>query len=354
MVEGTHPAPSKAIGVICSAAMRARCFTPESEATLAELGTLSFLEMEEPSTWTVPPPFRLEAERATIDFASGKDALIIGPGSPRITARILASAPTVGFVGELEGDRFALRIDMEAATERSVVVVDTSHGSSYPVAEWALALSIIGLRNAGELFRRLIAGQVIERDWKKTQPGYFNGELSRKRMGILGCGYIGRHLISLLQPFHTTNLVYDPYAPRLLSDVLDFDFCGLDDLMARSDVIICTLPLTDRTKHLLGETEINLMKPGAVFVNVGRGSVVDMAALTRRLHKGDIIACLDVYDPEPIPHDAILRQMANVFLSPHIAGVTADAGPRFVNLVAEELARHFQNLSPRSQLVPRQ
>src|ERR1700730_224833 len=95
---------------------------------------------------------------------------------------------------------------------RGVRVVDTTHGSSLPVAEWALALMIIGLRNAGEQFRRLIRGDEFHRS--TDDAGYRLGELTGRSVGLIGLGHIGRRLIELLAPFRCTITVYDPYASK--------------------------------------------------------------------------------------------------------------------------------------------
>jgi phosphoglycerate dehydrogenase-like enzyme len=99
---------------------------------------------------------------------------------------VLDAAPRLRFVGELGGDRFAQRIDVDAAAARDVRAVDTSHAHSYPVAEWALALMMIGLRNAGRHFKAILRGNYhyLERD----DPAYRNGELTGKRVGLVGCG----------------------------------------------------------------------------------------------------------------------------------------------------------------------
>lgn len=289
-----------------------------------------------------------------MELLKGKEALVMGPGAPRVTERVLAAAPQLAFVGELEGDRFGHRIDLEAARARSVSVVDVTQGSSDPVAEWALGLVLIGLRNAGALFRRLIAGEVVEQDWKKSQVGYRTGELTGKRIGIVGAGFIGRRFIELLRPFRCEVLVHDPYAPRVLADALGFTFTSLDNLFSDCHAVVCTLPLTERTRGLIGAEQFGRMPPETVFVNVGRGAVVDTQALIERLGRGDVVACLDVLDQEPIPADSVLRGMENVFLSPHVAGVTAACGPRFVTLACEEMERFFAGHETKFDLVPRQ
>ena len=107
-------------------------------------------------------------------------------GSPYIDAEILDAAPRLRMIGELEGDRFANRIDVEAATARDIRVTDANNGSSLPVAEWALSLMIVGLRNAGEQFRRLIGGEEFRRS--REDYGYRDGELRGRRWASSGSG----------------------------------------------------------------------------------------------------------------------------------------------------------------------
>ena len=92
---------------------------------------------------------------------------------------------------------------------------------------------------------------------------------------------------------------------------------------------------------MLGQEQISLIKPGAVFVNVSRGAIIDSDALIERLELGDITACLDVFDPEPIPVGSRIRELPNVFLSPHIAGTTGRSRTRFFEEMVGELERHF-------------
>ena len=255
------------------------------------------------------------------------DALVVCHGAPRISAAIMAHAPRLRLIGELEGDRFAERIDLAAAWERGIRTVDTTNGSSYPVAEWALALIIIALRNAGEQFRRMI--EPIAHQRPTTDFGYLHGELWGKTVGLIGCGHIGRRLIAFLKPFQCPILVHDPYLGRELADALGFLSAPLERVMADADAVVCLAPLTPTTRRMLGRRELDLLRPGSVFVNVSRGAIVDPDALIERLRRGDIVAGLDVFDPEPIPADSPIKTLPNVFLSPHIAGVTASAYPRF-------------------------
>jgi phosphoglycerate dehydrogenase-like enzyme len=283
--------------------------------------------------------------------AGTAEAIIVCHGAPKIDAAVLEGAPRLRLAGELEGDRFAYRIDTEAAWARGVRTVDTTNGSSYPVSEWALALIIIALRNAGEQFRRMIEPVAYQRS--HTDFGYIHGELWSKRVGLIGCGHIGRRLIAFLKPFRCEVWVHDPYLDRQMADALDFTLTTLDNVMGGCDAVVCLAPLTPRTRRMIGRRELDLLRPGSVFVNVSRGAVVDPDALIARLQRGDIGAGLDVFDPEPVPADSPIKSLPNVFLSPHIAGVTAASRTRFFTLMVDELDRFFHGHETLYDLTPR-
>ncbi len=283
------------------------------------------------------------------------DGLVVCHGCPTIDAALLDRAPNLKIIGELEGDRFASRIDVEAAWARGVCTVDTTNGSSYPVAEWALALILIALRNAGAQFRRLIAGDVRPRP--PNDFGFIHGDLTGKRVGLIGCGHIGRRLIQFLRPFRTQVWVCDPYLAREMADAVGFLKTSLDNVMAQCDAIVCLAPHTPRTERMIGQRELDLIRPGAVFVNVSRGKVVDSDALVRRLKRGDIVAGLDVFDPDVGADNAYgdreILHLDNVFLTPHIAGVTEQSYPRFFELMVDELDRFFHGHETLFDLTPR-
>lgn len=293
-----------------------------------------------------------ETARRLGEALAETDALIVCHGAPTITEAVLTGAPHLRFIGELEGDRFASRIDLDAAWARGIRTVDTTNASSYPVSEWALALILVSMRNGGTHFRRIIAG---ETGMKRELFPTMRGELWGKRVGLIGCGHMGRRLISFLRPFQTEIFVYDPYLPRELPEALGFTQTSLENVLSGSDVVVCLAPHTPKTEKMLGVAEFALLRPGTVFVNVSRGKVVDSDALIARLRQGDICAGLDVFDPEPIPADSELLQLPNVFLSPHIGWYAGGAQTGFFGLMVDELERFFGghetyfDLTPRSQ-----
>ena len=284
----------------------------------------------------------------------GYDGLVVCHGCPTLDAAILDQAPGLRIVGELEGDRFASRIDIEAAWERGICTVDTTNGSSYPVSEWALALIMISLRNAGHHFRRILAGDLTPSP--RDEFGYIHGDLTGKRVGLIGCGHIGRRLIQFLKPFETEIWVYDPYLAKEMADVVGFLKTSLDNVLSHCDAIVCLAPHTPRTEGMIGQRELDLIPSGAVLVNVSRGKVIDSSALVARLKKGDIVAGLDVYDPDVYEEgaygDGEITRLDNVFLSPHIAGVTAQSYPRFFKLMVDEFDRFFHGHETLFDLTP--
>ena len=214
------------------------------------------------------------------------------------------------------------------------------------VAEWALGLILVSLRNAGSFFRKQIettsdSGSAEERIKIK--------DLFGKSVGLVGGGHIAQRLIGFLKPFECDICVHDPYLPKVVANVMNFTLTSLEVAM-QQDVVVVLVPITPKTRGMIGVKQLNLLKPGAVFVNVSRGAVVDTDALVKRLEVGDIVAGLDVFDPEPIPSESPFRDLANVILSPHIAGVTAEDGPRFLSLMIDELDRFFTGVETRYNL----
>lgn len=278
------------------------------------------------------------------------DALVVCHGAPYLDDELLAAAPNLRLIGELEGDRFAGRIDLDAAWARGIRTVDVTNGSSYPVAEWALGLILLSMRNAGALFRQIIAGNTNRNPELRAQ---MPGRLMGKRVGLIGCGHMGRLLRKLLRPFHVEVWVYDPYLPREMAEALGFVQTTLDNVLSQCHVVVCLVPLTPKTQGMIGQRELDLIAAGAVFINVSRGAVVDSAALIARLQRGDIIAGLDVFDPEPIPPDSPIIHLPNVFLSPHIGAHTGDPYRPFLALMVDEVERFFQGHETHFDLTPR-
>jgi len=347
--------PRPRVLVCCNSIVREGYLVGEGLERLERLAEWEWLPSEGESTrrdlWGGPSEDPADAERLRARIGDGFDALIVCHGAPMIDSSVLEAGPRLKLIGELEGDRFANRIDVPAAIERGVRVVDTTHGSSLPVAEWALALMLIGLRNAGAYFRALTAGEEFRRSYE--DPGFRLGELTGRSVGLIGLGHIGRRLIELLDSFRCQIVVHDPYVPKEVALAMHVSLASLEAVLSESEVVVCTAPLTPRTRGMLGAAQLALLPPDAVFVNVSRGAIVDSEALIARARVGDIRVSLDVFEPEPIPVGSPIRDLPNVFLSPHIAGVTAACRPRFFSFMVDELERFFAGHDTLYDITPR-
>ncbi len=290
-----------------------------------------------------------EAANRLTDQVGDYDGMIVCHGAPQLSPAILDHAKNLKIIGELEGDRFAARIDLNACWERDIRTVDTTNASSYPVAEWALGLILISLRNIGTQFRRMISGERQE-----TNLSPYQGVLRGKRVGLIGCGNMGRRLMSYLRPFNVDIWVHDPYLPREMADALDFLQTSMENILTRCDVIVCLAPLTPATRGMIGKKEIEMISPGAAFVNVSRGAIVDSDALIARLRKGDITAGLEVWDPEPVPEDSEIRHLHNAFVTPHSSARRPEGEVNeFFQMMVEEFDRFFHGHQTKYDLTPR-
>jgi len=350
---GAPTSGSRLVGLACSEDVRLRYVDDTDLARLAAVADFSYRAFAVDSEPGGRARRDAQAEAELAEFAASLDVLVVCHGAPFVGETVLSRASRLTLLGELDGDRFAHRLDVEAAHAHGVRVVDTSQGSSWPTAEWALGLALVGLRNAGAFFRLMIAHEQTYFPYElRHGPGYDGAELARKRVGLIGFGHVGRRLIELLAPFEVEATVFDPFVPRELAEPYRVVFASLERVL-ESDVVFVLVPLTSRTEGMLGAAELDRLRPGAVLVNVSRGRVIEASALAARLARGDVVACLDVFDPEPVPLDAPLLDLPNVFLTPHLAGVTEESRRRFFRLMVDECLRHFEGFEPWSELTAR-
>lgn len=280
-------------------------------------------------------------EDALIGALQGCAGLIrLGGRTPEVSRRVLEACPELRIVG-LRSDRFGSGIDFEAAEERGVVMVDAdNYASAHPVAEWDLALILLCLRNAGAVYRQMITG--TETWATAANEEFINGELTGRRVGLVGCGHVGQRLIELLAPFRVELLVCDPYLAEDAVSALGIRRGTMDEVLVHADILVLQTPLTPKTQGMIGERELDLFGKGKILINCSRGKVIDQEALIRRLQAGELIAGLDVFDPEPLPADSPLRSLPNAFITPHIAWYAPNVFHRYFRYTAEDFIRFFR------------
>ena len=279
-------------------------------------------------------------EAGLIDDLEGCAGLIAQGGRlPPLTATVFRACSGLRIVG-VRGDRFGTGVDLPAAHEQGVRVIDTDNISSAPpVAEWDLAMMLVCLRNAGAVYRQMMAGTET---WAVAgNEGFVHGELTGKRVGLVGCGHVGQRLIELLGPFRVDLLVSDPYLEEEVAGRLQILRGRLEEVLDHAEILVVQVPHTPKTEGLIGAAELERLGDGRILVNCSRGKVIDQQALIARLQTGRLLAGLDVFDPEPLPADSVLRRLPNVFCTPHIAWYAPHVFHRYFGSLVDEFVRFF-------------
>jgi len=257
----------------------------------------------------------------------GYEGLIVRSRT-KVTADLLKTASALKVVGRAGVG--VDNIDLAAAREKGVAVVNTPVSTSVAVAELTFGLLLSLLRNIPHADQTMKQGQWI----KKELEG---AELSGKVLGILGVGNIGAQVARRAAAFDMRVLGYDPLLDEKTIQSRGAEPVSLSDLYAQADVITLHLPLLSETRAMLGKEAFRKMKYGVYLVCAARGGVIDQDALLTALNSGQVAgAALDVFEKEP-PGASALVAHPNVVATPHIGAQTAEAQTRAAMDVAEEV-----------------
>ncbi|WP_280293675.1 phosphoglycerate dehydrogenase [Nocardia abscessus] len=221
-------------------------------------------------------------------------------------------------------------VDVPAATERGVMVVNAPTSNIHTAAEHAVTLLLAAARQVPAADATL-----RERTWQRSK---FNGvEIFGKTVGVVGLGRIGQLFAARLAAFETKIVAYDPYVSPARAAQLGIELLTLDELLERADLISIHLPKTPETKGLIGKEAIAKTKPGVIIVNAARGGLVDEAALADAIKSGHVRAAgLDVFDTEPCT-DSPLFDLPQVVVTPHLGASTSEAQDRAGTDVAKSV-----------------
>ena len=280
-------------------------------------------------------------DRAALEgVLPGADALVADPTVP-VDGRLLDSAGSSLKVVA----NFAVGYDnvaLDACRERGIVVTNTPDVLTNATAELAVTLMLAAARRLGEAERIVRAGR-----WSGWDPGFLLGrELARCTVGIVGLGRIGTRVAELLQGFGS-RLVYSARSPKPeVESRLGLRRLTFEELIGEADVVTLHVPLTPETHRLIDARALERFKPGSILVNTSRGGLVESAALATALRDGRPAAAgLDVYEREPeVP--AVLLELENVVLAPHIGSATAHARDAMATLVADNVTAVLEGRPP--------
>ncbi len=256
------------------------------------------------------------------------DGLVVRSGT-KVTAQMIAAAPKLKVIGR--AGIGVDNVDVSAATERGIVVVNTPEGNNVTTAEHAIALLVALARHVPQATASMKAGK-----WEKDK---FQGvELYNRTLGVLGLGNIGRIVADRARGLGMRVIAHDPFISPELAQQLDVELVSLDALIARSDAITVHVPKTKDTTGLLNQETLARVKPGVLIVNAARGGIVDEAALLQALESGRVGgAALDVFVQEPTPKDHPLVRHPRVICTPHLGASTEQAQINVSVAVAEQV-----------------
>jgi D-3-phosphoglycerate dehydrogenase / 2-oxoglutarate reductase len=260
-----------------------------------------------------------------------------------LSAGMMDRLPALKLVAVSRGG--PVNIDMRAARERGIIVVNTPGRNATAVAEFAIGAILAETR-------------MIRRGHEALRKGVWRGdlyradltgrELNEMTVGVIGYGNIGTKVVKLLRAFGTKVLVCDPYVQLSAEDRnAGVEHVGLDALLAQSDVVTMHPRVTPETTQMMDAFAFASMKPGVIFINTARGPLVDYEALYEALVSGQLGgAMLETFAVEPVPADWPLLQLENVTITPHIAGASVRTVTFAAEQAAEEVRRYIAGLPP--------
>lgn len=280
--------------------------------------------------WTVVEPAAADLDR---ELASA-DALIVR-SAVKADAVLFEKAPNLRVVGRAGVG--VDNVDLDAATRRGVLVLNTPGGNAISVAEHTIALMLSMARSIPDAAASVRAGK-----WEKKK--FMGRELRGKTLGIVGLGRIGMEVSRRARAMEMQIVAYDPYVSPAIARDTAHQLVSLDELCARADYITLHVALTPESEKMVGAECLAKMKAGVRIVNCGRGELIDEPALAAAIASGHVAgAALDVFTVEPPPADHPLARLPQVIATPHIAGSTEEAQEIVGIRIAEQIRDYLKS-----------
>jgi D-3-phosphoglycerate dehydrogenase len=255
-------------------------------------------------------------------------ALIIRSGT-KVTAEVLAHATNLRVIGR--AGIGVDNVDVDAATKRGIVVMNTPGGSNVTTAEHAIALLMALTRNIPQAVAGVRAGK-----WPRNLMG---SEVCNKTLGVIGLGNIGTIVAERALGLRMKVIGYDPFVTAETAARIGVELVTLEQLYPRADYVTIHTPLTSETRGLIGREALAKMKKGVRIVNCARGGIVDEAALAEAITSGHVAgAALDVLEQEPPPRDHPLLKLEQVICTPHLGAQTGEAQVNVAIAIAQQVA----------------
>lgn len=244
------------------------------------------------------------------------DALIVRSAS-KVTVDVLERAAKLKIIGRAGVG--VDNIDVQAATERGIIVINSPDGNTIAATEHTFAMMLAVSRNIPQANQTMHAGK-----WDRKK--FVGVELRNKTLAVIGLGKIGAGVAKRAQSFEMNVIAYDPFISEERAKNLGVRMVELDELFKIADFITVHMPLTNKTRDMITLTQIKMMKPSVRLINCARGGIINENDLATALKENLIAgAAIDVFEKEPLAEDSPLRTLPNVILTPHLGASTIEA-----------------------------
>jgi D-3-phosphoglycerate dehydrogenase len=258
---------------------------------------------------------------------------IIVRSATRVTAKVIEAAERLKVIGRAGSGLD--NVDLEAATKRGIVVMNTPGGNTVTTAEHTMAMIFSLVRSIPEASASTKGGK-----WEKSR--FMGMELYNKTLGILGVGQIGSHVAKLAQGAQMQVIGYDPFLSPESARKIGVELVNLEELYRRSDIITIHSPLTPETRHLINADTIGKMKDGVRIVNCARGGIVNEQDLYKAMVSGKVAgAAMDVFEQEPVDPASPLLSLSQFIATPHIGAATTEAQEQVATAIADQIVDYL-------------
>jgi phosphoglycerate dehydrogenase-like enzyme len=262
----------------------------------------------------------------------GFDAVIANRERTRFTRALFEQLPDLRIIAQTGNHVY--HVDLEAAQARNIIVAKATGGGCTSAAELTIGLMLAVMRQIPSVDREVRNG-----GWPTPMTYVLRG----KTIGLVGLGYVARHVAKIAKAFEMKVLAWGPRLTPDIAAAAGAENCDLDDLIRRSDVLSVHATLTPQSRGLIDARRIGLMKPGAYLINTARGPIVDETALCDALAGNRIAgAGLDVFDQEPLPPGHRLTKLPNAVLTSHLGWPTDEMYSKFAEAAADVLIDYLE------------
>jgi phosphoglycerate dehydrogenase-like enzyme len=275
------------------------------------------------------------------------DALITTWDSPNFGDELLQLAPNLGVIAHCGGE---VKKRFGGSLLDRLTITTAPEPMARATAELGAALVLYcgrGVDYYREALRRP-NNRIYDHVHARGTPEFLIG----REIGMIGFGRIGRTVVDLLRGFDFQWRVYDPYASRELAKSYPVRFVSLQSVLSRSTLLVLTAALTDQTRGILDRDNLSRLPDGATLINVARGGLIDLDALTHEVRTGRLRCAIDVTDPvEPLPPKHPLRRLPGAIVTPHVGGGSEKARHEMADDLIDDLERFFRGVSVKQRVT---